>query len=139
MPKSGPIIIIEDDADDQELMKEIFLELQVSNFLHFFNSCKCALDYLLTTIEHPFLIISDINVPIMSGLDFLNAINQNNYLKNKSIPFIFLSTSSDNAVISQAYQMSAHGFFVKPTSIGNLKEMVKMILGYWQISSRPAA
>lgn len=137
MPKSGPIIIVEDDADDQELMKEIFEELNVKNILRFFNSCKAALDYLLTTLERPFLIISDINVPMMSGLDFLGSINQNEYLKNKNIPFVFLTTSSDDTIIHQAYQMSAQGFFVKPTSIQNLKEMMEKILDYWFVSSRP--
>lgn len=137
MPKSGPIIIVEDDADDQELMKEIFEELNVKNILRFFNSCKAALDYLLTTLERPFLIISDINVPMMSGLDFLGSINQNEYLKNKNIPFVFLTTSSDDTIIHQAYQMSAQVFFVKPTSIQNLKEMMEKILDYWFVSSRP--
>ena len=60
MFKNGPIIIIEDDADDQELLKEVFRELQVSNILKFFDSCAHALNYLVATMEKPFLIISDI-------------------------------------------------------------------------------
>lgn len=39
MPKSGPIIIVEDDVDDQELLKEVFQELEIPNILRFFNSC----------------------------------------------------------------------------------------------------
>lgn len=136
MPKTGPIIIIEDDLDDQELMKEVCQELRVPNILRFFNSCIAALEYLLATAEKPFLIISDINVPAMSGLEFLKSINENCRLKSKGIPFVFLSTSSDNSLIAQAYQMSAHGFFVKPPSVVELKEMVQMIIGYWKMSGR---
>jgi CheY-like chemotaxis protein len=139
MPKSGPIIIIEDDADDQELLNEIFRELQVPNFIRFFNSCMNALDYLVTTIERPFLIISDINLPAMTGLELCRKITQNESLKVKAIPFVFLTTTSDQNVITEAYKMFVQGFFVKPTSIKELKEMMKMIVDYWKISRHPYA
>ena len=75
MPKTGPIIIVEDDYDDQELLKEVFTELKVPNILRFFSSCIEAFNYLLTTIERPFLIISDINVPPMTdGSRFISSL-----------------------------------------------------------------
>ena len=137
MPKNGPIIIIEDDVDDQELLREVFKELQVSNILRFFNSCVHALNYLATTIEKPFLIISDINLPAMSGLDLCRKIVENESLKMKSIPFVFLSTTSDQHVIIQAYQMFVQGFFVKPGSVQELKEMIRMIVDYWKVCRHP--
>src|SRR5436190_15612382 len=102
MPKSGPILLIEDDQDDQEMLKEVFEELKIPNILRFFDSCCKAFDYLLTTIEKPFLIISDINMPIMSGLDLKRNINNNEILRRKGIPFVFLSTTPENTVVSQA-------------------------------------
>lgn len=137
MPRSGPIIIVEDDSDDSELLKDVFEELQVPNILRFFNSCLLAMDYLLTTLEKPFLIISDINLPAMSGLDFLKKIHENEQLKRKSIPFIFLSTTSNNEIIHQAYRMPLHGFFVKPTSLEEQKQLIKMIVDYWKFSKIP--
>ena len=137
MPKNGPIIIVEDDSDDSELLKDLFEELKVPNILRFFNSCLMALDYLLTTLEKPFLIISDINLPAMSGLDFLKKINESEQLRNKSVPFIFLSTTSNNDIIQQAYRMPVHGFFVKPTSVDEQKQMLKMIVDYWKHSRIP--
>jgi CheY-like chemotaxis protein len=89
MPKTGPIIIVEDDHDDQQVLKEVFEELKLPNILRFFNSCVEALNYLLTTIERPFLIISDINVPAMNGFELKEKINQNEQLRRKNIPFIF--------------------------------------------------
>jgi CheY-like chemotaxis protein len=139
MPKNGPIIIIEDDADDQELLNEIFRELQIPNFVKFFNSCLHAFEYLLTTIEKPFLIISDINLPAMTGLEMCKKIMENELVRVKSIPFIFLTTSSDRQTISQAYQLPVQGFFVKPSSIPELKDMVKMIVDYWKVCRHPAA
>lgn len=137
MLKNGPIIIIEDDADDRELLGEIFKELEVPNLLRFFNSCIHALDYLLTTIEKPFLILSDINLPAMTGLELCKKITEHESLKRKSIPFIFLTTTSDQKVITEAYQMFVQGFFVKPSSIKELKDMVRMIIAYWQVCRNP--
>lgn len=137
MPKSGPIIIVEDDHDDQELLKEVFEELHVPNIIRFFDSCKSALDYLLTTIEIPFLIISDINLPAMSGFDFLKKIHENQTLKNKCIPFIFLTTTSNSQIIQEAYRMPAQGFFVKPITGEQLKQTIHVIIHYWKLSSAP--
>ena len=137
MPKSGPIIIVEDDLDDQEMLKEIFEELKVPNILRFFTSCLKALDYLLTTIEKPFLIISDINLPTMTGLELKQQINSNEYLKNKSIPFVFLSTAPDYNAIAKGYDAVVQGYFVKPPRLSDLKEMLAMIIGYWKICRHP--
>src|SRR4051812_24338706 len=120
MPQNGPIIMVEDDFDDQEIFKEVFDELKIPNVLRFFNSCAKAMDYLLTTLEKPFLIISDINLPAMTGLDLRKAMNANEYLFKKSIPFIFLSTTRETSIIAQAYSLCIQGYFVKPSSISDL-------------------
>lgn len=130
-------MIIDDDSDDQELLNEILKELKVPNLTRFFDSCKHALDYLLTTIETPLLIISDINLPAMTGLEFCKKIMDNESLRLKNIPFVFLTTSNDQKVIAEAYGMSIEGFFVKPTSIGELKNLMRMIIDYWTLSRRP--
>jgi len=137
MPKSGPIIIIEDDKDDQELLNEIFLELKVPNIVRFFSSCVQAFDYLITTIERPFLIISDINLPAMTGLELCRRIYEYEPLKKKTIPFIFLTTTNDQLVITKAYEMFIQGFFVKPSSINELKDTIRMIVEYWKFSRYP--
>jgi len=137
MPKSGPIIIIEDDADDQELMNEIFKELEIPNLLRFFDSCLQAFEYLLTTLEKPFLIISDINLPAMTGLELCRKISETESLKMKNIPFVFLTTSSDHRVITEAYDMFVQGFFVKPASINELKCTIRMIIDYWKVCRHP--
>lgn len=139
MPKSGPIIIIEDDADDREILNEIFSELQIPNLIRFFNSCVIALDYLISTIERPFLIISDINLPAMTGLEFCRKIGENELLRVKTIPFVFLTTTNDPKVVKEAYQMFIQGFFVKPTSMKELKDTIRMIVDYWKVSKLPAA
>ena len=137
MPKSGPILIVEDDHDDQELLKEVFNDLIISNTIRFFSTCLSLLDYLKTTIERPFLIICDINVPQMDGLELRKEINENEFLRKKSIPFIFLTTTSNRTVIEQAYEMMVQGYFVKPNSIQEIKETIKMIIDYWKVCRHP--
>jgi CheY-like chemotaxis protein len=138
MPTSGPIIIVEDDRDDQEILKEVFHELKIPNVVRFFSSCKEALCYLLTTIERPFIIISDINLPAMNGLELKDKINQDQFLRRKNIPFLFLSTNSQTTTISTAYDLFAQGYFVKPGKIADLKEMVLKMIDYWKVAKRPA-
>lgn len=138
MPKNGPIIIVEDDQDDQELLKEVIEELKLPNLLRFFSSCMHALDYLLTTIERPFLIISDINLPLMTGFEFKDKINQDEKLLKKNIPFIFFSTNSDASAVSRSFELGAHGYFIKPTKLVDVKEMLVRIIEYWKFCSRPS-
>jgi len=89
MLRKGPIVIIEDDPDDQEILKEVFDEPQVMNQLKFCKNCPDSLTFLKTTQEQPFLIISDVNLPVTSGIEMRKKINENEHLKKKSIPFVF--------------------------------------------------
>ena len=86
---SGPIVIVEDDLDDQEMMQEIFDELALAHPIRMFSKCLSALEYLKTTLEKSFLILSDINLPIMTGLELKQKINTDKKLRDKSIPLYF--------------------------------------------------
>jgi CheY-like chemotaxis protein len=133
----GPIIIIEDDIDDQEDLKEVFQGLNAPNELKFFDNCNDAYRYLETTHDKPFLIFSDINLPGMSGAELKKKINENAALRRKSIPFVFLTTTSNHNAVLDAYESIAQGFFTKPNNMESLKQMIEMILNYWKISKHP--
>lgn len=137
MARLGPIIIIEDDTDDQEILAEVFSDLKVPNELKFFSTCVAALEYLSTTEDKPFLIFCDINLPVISGAEFKKIINEQPHLRRKSIPFVFLTTTSEHHAVLDAYESLSQGFFTKPNSIEQLKQMIKMILDYWKISRHP--
>jgi CheY-like chemotaxis protein len=137
MSKPGPIIIVEDDRDDEEMLKEVFQELMIPNEIKFFRTCYSLLDYLLVTTDQPFIIISDINLPVMSGVELKKKINENEYLRKKSIPFVFLTTSSNAYAVEQAYEMMVQGYFVKPNTVNGIKEMVGLIIDYWKRCRHP--
>lgn len=127
-----PIIFLDDDMDDQEIMREVLEDLQVPYRIDFYMHAKDLLDYLYTTKEVPFLIFSDVNLPSMNGLELRKIIFENEYLRIKSIPFIFLSTSSDEFAVKEAYNLTVQGYFVKQYSIPDIKATIKLIINYWE-------
>jgi two-component SAPR family response regulator len=133
----GPIIIIEDDKDDQEILADVLKELKVKNPIYFFSSCNEAFYFLMDTPEKPFLIISDVNLPEMNGIDFRKKILENDHLRKKTIPFIFLSTSSRNEAVIDAYELLVQGYFKKPNSMSDLKQIMESIISYWKVCVHP--
>ncbi len=138
MNKNGPIIIIEDDPDDQELFEDIFKELEYTNpVLYFFDGEK-ALAYLSTSKDQPFLILSDINLPKLNGFKLREKIHNNEQLRLKCIPYLFFTTSIDQRSVIEAYSQSIQGFFTKPSSYKELSRIIKNIIGYWKDCHAPA-
>lgn len=136
MKKTGPIVVIEDDLEDQQLLDEIFRNLSFPNKVIFFSDGTDALDYLTTTNEQPFLILSDINMPKMDGFEVRNRINMNEKLKG--IPYLFFTTGVDRKSVTDAYAMSVQGFFIKPARMTDLQNTVKKIIEYWQECYNPS-
>lgn len=131
MNKKGPIIIIEDDQDDQEILGEIFEKLGYENKVVFFRDGNDTLEFLNKTDIHPFLILSDINMPAINGFDLRNKIYTNEMLQTKCIPYLFFTTSSNRKEVEKAYGLSVQGFFVKPNSVRELENTIKKIMDYW--------
>jgi CheY-like chemotaxis protein len=136
--KSGPIIIVEDDADDRDVFGDIIKELEIPNPIIWFKECNEALDYLNQTTEQPFIIFCDVNIPPLTGIEFKRKIDNDPHLRKKSIPFVFYSTSVDQRTINEAYtQMTVQGFFQKENSYSEVKKTVKLILDYWSDCLHP--
>lgn len=137
MNKGGPIIIIEDDIDDQEILADIFKELNCKNEIVFFGDGEKALEYLTVTSIEPFIIFSDINMPKLNGMDLREKIHENEDLRLKSIPYLFFSTSAEQKHVVDAYSKSIQGFFVKPKTYDAIKETIKTIISYWEACVSP--
>jgi CheY-like chemotaxis protein len=136
--KSGPIILIEDDPDDKDVFQDILKDIKVSNPLIWFRNCDDAFAYLKTTSEKPFMIFCDVNLPGTNGIDCKRQIDEDKELRKKSIPFIFCSTSVDQKTVNEAYtKMTVQGFFQKKNTYAELKEMIKLIVAYWEECKHP--
>ena len=137
MSLKGPIIAIEDDVDDQFLLKTAIEELKIANKILFFENGQEALVYLQSTQEQPFLILCDINMPIMNGLELREHIDRNEYLKKKSIPFVFLSTADNPNIIEAAYHSKIQGFYKKLSNFMDYKKQIRIIVDYWEHCLHP--
>lgn len=132
MQKQGPIIVIEDDSDDQEILEEIFKKLGYPNEVMFFSDGYEALDYITQTNVQPFLILSDINMPKLDGFELRRKIHNNEELRIRCIPYLFFTSGADRKAVTDAYSMSAQGFFIKPSRMADLENTIRRIIDYWQ-------
>lgn len=132
MNKKGPIVFIEDDIDDQDVLTDVFKDLDFANEIIFFTEGEKALKYLTETKIKPFIIFSDINMPKLNGMELRDKLRENKELEIKSIPYLFFTTTAEQNHVIDAYSKSIQGFFVKPTSYKEIKEVIKTIIEYWQ-------
>lgn len=136
--KSGPIILIEDDADDEDIFEEVLTDLKIPNRLIWFTNAEEAFIYLKKTSDQPFIIFCDVNIPGTNGVEFKRLIDNNPALRQKSIPFIFYSTVADQPTVNEVYtELTVQGFFKKSNSYGESKLTIGMILEYWKVCKHP--
>ncbi|MCD6064821.1 MAG: response regulator [Flavipsychrobacter sp.] len=138
MDKSGPIIIIEDDIDDQDMLEEIFEKLGYRNKIIYFTDGNEALSFLDRSDVQPFLILSDINMPKIDGFELRNRIFTNEQLQTKCIPYLFFTTGANKQSVTNAYALSVQGFFLKPNSMEALENTIRKIVEYWQECIAPS-
>jgi CheY-like chemotaxis protein len=137
MSLKGPILCIDDDEDDQYLIRQALQRLALPNPIISLTDGQQALDYLLTTQERPFLILCDINMPLMNGLELRRRVNASEELHKKSIPFVFLTTTASEYSIEEAYKESVQGFYQKSITYDGLFQQIKRIVEYWQHCLHP--
>jgi CheY-like chemotaxis protein len=137
MTLSGPIINIDDDEDDHEILSSVCENLGIRKHLKCFQDGEKALDYLKLSEEYPCIILCDINMPKITGFELRKTINANNTLRERSVPFIFYSTAAELPQVKEAYQMTVQGFFLKGTNFKEAERTFKVILDYWLLCKHP--
>lgn len=125
------ILIIEDDEDDRDILREIFRDLGYKNTLVFFADSTEALEYLRRPEIEPFIVISDINMPKLGGFELRNIILNEEIFMDKDIPYIFISNAQDEQSIKQANKLSIQGYIHKGSDYNNYKEKIKNLIDYW--------
>ena len=128
---SGPfpflykIILIDDDVEDQELFSSALQDFD--HQLIKFSSGKAALNYLqpLPRPQHPLVIITDYQMPEMSGVDLLYALKNN--LQLYHIPVIIYSSAMNNLLQERLKRFGAAGCFAKSEHLDELKNFLKVL------------
>lgn len=126
----GPLILVDDDAEDQELLLAVLRELGYTHEIKLFSNAEDALKFLYELKDTPFLIVSDVNMPRMNGITFKKKIDSCSILSAKCIPFIFLSTST--SFVRETCDIIIQGYFEKGNSWQDLEDTMRIILKYWQ-------
>jgi len=129
----GPIVIVDADLSFCQLYTDIINAIGVDNELRFFDTSQKALDYLKTTDEKPFIIFSEINLPGLNGLKLKEAIQADGSLREKGIPFIFISTNIHAETVHNAHQLNVQGYFEKPRDLAYVEQMMVKIFEYWEL------
>ena len=130
----GPIIIVDADQRSTEFYAEVLGAIGVENELRFFDNGPDALNYLKATDENPFIILAEIDLQEMDGLEMKTIIQQDEFLKNKAIPFVFITRDLSAGSVSKAQRLNVQGYFEKPKDLVYVERLMLRIFEYWELS-----
>ena len=122
------ILLGEDDADDQEMLKEVFASIDISFVLFFVNNGKEIISALekLKDDQLPCLIVLDYNMPGLSGADILRELGTNERYKN--IPKVVWSTAGSQKFRNICLELGAVDYVIKPNDVVGLEEVARYML-----------
>jgi CheY-like chemotaxis protein len=131
-----PILLVEDDNVDAMTVKRAVKDLHLPNpVIHLYNGEE-AMTYLCDeNSEKPFVILLDLNMPKMSGHEFLKIAKDNADLR--PIPVIVLTTSKEKQDVTESFEHGAAGYMIKPVDYKRFTEVVSTIINYWNLSETP--
>ena len=136
------ILLVEDNPDHAELTRRALEDGNVQNQVHWVKDGQAALDYLFQTgaytgVSRPGLILLDIKLPKVNGVEVLAKIKHDDTLR--IIPVIMLTTSDRDEEALKCYNAGANSFITKPVKFGEFSEKVKALKLYWLLTNRGPA
>jgi CheY-like chemotaxis protein len=139
--KTIKILMIEDDEIDIMNIRRAFKKNNVTNPLHVTNNGIEALDYLIDLVENspskmPKIILLDLNMPKMGGIEFLRKLRQNKNLKTISV--FVMTTSSEDKDKVEAFNLNVAGYILKPLSMDQFMDVVSTLNSYWKLCEFPS-
>ena len=133
------IMLVEDNPDHAELVIRTLEEHRITNKVRHFLDGQSALDYLFHRNEfaqrdpinnvRPHLILLDLRLPRVDGIDVLRTIKEDDQLK--SIPVVVLTTSEAEKDVAKAYYNHANSYLVKPVGFEEFKRLMDDLGFYW--------
>jgi CheY-like chemotaxis protein len=137
MPDTTLFLLVEDDPDQVELVRRAFQKAKIVNPLQVVRSGQEAMVYLEGAGPYsnreefplPKLLLLDLKMPGISGLDVLRWFHQQPALK--SLRVVVLTASNEIRDVNEAYQLGANSFLVKPVDFDDFVRLTQAIQGYW--------
>ncbi len=138
MPELKRILLAEDNANDVELTLAALAEHNLANEVVVVRDGNEALDYLYRRGpfanrpgEHPAVVVLDIKMPKVGGLEVLRAIKQDEHLR--VIPVVMLTSSREEGDLMRSYQAGVNAYVVKPVDFNQFSEAVKQLGLFWAL------
>ena len=136
MRDNRPILLVEDDIVDHLLVRRALTESKVSNRLEIATSGDMALGYLNGDVgERPGIIILDLNMPRLNGIEFLRTIKGDE--RHRCIPVIILTTSREEQDKQECFRLGAAGYMIKPLEYPLFVDLIRTLTAYWALSELP--
>ncbi|MDE3742644.1 response regulator [Maribacter polysaccharolyticus] len=126
------ILFIEDDAIETMKLHRTVSKLQLRVNIVEAKNGEEALEYLKSGGESPDIILLDLNMPRMSGIEFLKILKEDD--KMKYLPTIVLTTSENRADLLECYKIGIAGYVIKPLKYEDYESKLKKVLDYWNIN-----
>ncbi len=131
-----PILLVEDDKVDVMTVRRALNDIRVTNPLVNLENGEEALKYLRDPgSEKPCIILLDLNMPIMNGIEFLQVVKHDAPLKR--IPVVVLTTSEEQQDKVNSFDLGVAGYMTKPVDYRQFVEVMRTIDAYWTISEVP--
>jgi CheY-like chemotaxis protein len=132
------ILVVEDDEIDVESLKRLFNKKDIKNPVYYASNGVEALEIMRgennqAKVPKPYIVLLDINMPMMNGIEFLKEIRSDEDLKD-SVVFV-LTTSPRDEDKTTTYKLNVAGYFLKK----DIKELVNLLSLYWQLNEFPEA
>jgi len=120
------IVMIEDDEGHARLIEKNIRRAGVANEIMTFANGARALDYLMSARpQRPYLILLDLNLPDMTGVDILGALKSND--ATRRAPVIVLTTTDDRSEVEKCYDLGANVYIVKPLNYDNFVDAIRQL------------
>lgn len=136
MTPQDPILLVENDKVDIMTVKRAMRDLEIVNPLHVAINGEEALEWLRQADQvRPAIILLDLNMPRMNGIEFLQIIKQAPQLC--TIPVIVFTTSNESQDRQKTFELSVAGYMVKPVVYDEFLSHLKTVYAYWSQSELP--
>ncbi|WP_298155935.1 response regulator [Flavobacterium sp.] len=132
MSKSLNILLIEDDAIEVMKFHRVLATLKMNHKIIEANNGEEALVILKEREIIPDIIILDLNMPKINGIEFLQILKADDYLKY--IPAIILTTSSNHREVMECYRIGIAGYVLKPLKYEDYVDRIQRMLSYWSLN-----
>jgi CheY-like chemotaxis protein len=132
MKKQLNILLVEDNLIEVMKMRRTVSLLDLKHNIIVAKNGEDALQYLDNKSKFPDLILLDLNMPKVGGIEFLAILKKNDDVKH--IPTVILTTSDNQKDLEECYRLGVSGYVLKPLKYDDYVEKIKKVLSYWSMN-----